>query len=231
MRIGLVLLNFNEIEAVPDLLTKLDTSLFQNVIAIDGGSIDGSRELLQKSGIRVILQSSKGRGDAFRLGFCDAQISSLDALVFLSTDGNENSDDLSKFVSGLNAGYDLVIGSRMIAGARNEEDNQLFRPRKMANKTLAIFAHKLFGRRSRKITDPINGFRGITFSAWERMQVSFQGYDIEFATSIRAYQLDLKVLEFPTIEKNRIGGESGAHAVPTIYLMLRVIYKMLLKKD
>ena len=63
------------------------------------------------------------------------------------------------------------------------------------------------------------------------MQVSFQGYDIEFATSIRAYQLDLKVLEFPTVEKNRIGGKSGAHAVPTMYLMLRVIYKMLVKKD
>lgn len=230
MRTGLVLLNFNEIEAIPSLLANLDTSLFQSVIAVDGGSNDGSRELLEESGIKVVLQSAKGRGDAFRLGFVHAQRSHLDALVFLSTDGNEDTQDLKNFLIGLNEGYELIIATRMIPGARNEEDDKLFKPRKIANNVLALIAHQFFGRNSKKISDPINGYRAITVNAWAKMNLDYTGYDIEFATSIRAYQLQLKVLEFPTIEKNRIGGESGAKAIPTLYVMVRVIYRMLLKK-
>jgi hypothetical protein len=61
------------------------------------------------------------------------------------------------------------------------------------------------------------------------MDAEYSSYDIEFATSIRAYQLKLNVLEFPTIEMNRIGGESGAKAIPTMLLMIRVIFRMYFK--
>ena len=80
---------------------------------------------------------------------------------------------------------------------------------------------------SRKISDPINGYRGITMSAWDKMQLDFYGYDIEYASSIQAYRFKLKVLEFPTIEGNRVGGKSGARAIPTTLAMLRVIRRMI----
>ena len=226
MNIGLVLLNFNEIEALPKFLRQLETSDFQKVFAVDGGSKDGSREILESHGFEVLIQNSRGRGDAFRLAFLHAEALSLDGLVFISTDGNEDPSDLHKFLEGLEAGNDLVIGSRMIRGSRNEEDDQLFRPRKTANKVFALMAYLMYGRKTKRITDPINGFRAITIQAWRRMALDYYGYDIEFASSIKAYKLNLRVIEFPTTEKNRLGGQSGAYAIPTTLALLRVLKRM-----
>lgn len=227
MRIGLTLLNLNEIESIPSFMSRLDTTGFQRVFVVDGGSDDGSRELLEISGFDVIVQKARGRGEAFQIAFAEAQKFELDGLVFISTDGNESPEDLPKFLEAFSRGSEIVIGSRMIKGARNEEDDQIFRPRKIANKFFAMIAYILFGRGSKKITDPINGYRGITMSAWDTMKLDFHGFDIEYASSIQAYKYKLKVLEFPTIEGNRVGGKSGARAIPTTVAMLKVLRKML----
>lgn len=226
MNIGLVLLNFNEIEAISKFLRQIDSHGFQKVFAVDGGSKDGSREILESHGYEVLIQNSRGRGDAFRLAFLHAEELSLDGLVFISTDGNEDPSDLPKFLKGLEAGNDLVIGSRMIRGSRNEEDDQLFRPRKTANKIFALIAYVMYGRKTKRITDPINGFRAITIQAWRKMKLDYSGYDIEFASSIKAYKLNLRVAEFPTTEMNRLGGQSGAHAIPTTIALFRVLRRM-----
>jgi glycosyltransferase involved in cell wall biosynthesis len=226
MKIGLTLLNFNEIESLPVFLGSLNPSGFEKVFVVDGGSSDGSRQFLQAKGYEVIVQTSRGRGDAFKIAFQHALKMGLDGLVFISTDGNESPEDLPRFIQGLQNGNDLVIGSRMIHGARNEEDDQFFRPRKIANKVFAQIAYLVFASGMKKITDPINGYRAITTIAWGKMSLGFQGFDIEYAMSIQAYKKRLRVLEFPTIEKNRLGGKSGARAVHTTFSLMKVLWRM-----
>jgi DNA-binding LacI/PurR family transcriptional regulator len=53
---------------------------------------------LENHGYEVLIQNSRGRGDAFRLAFLHAEALSLDGLVFISTDGNEDQSDLPKFL-------------------------------------------------------------------------------------------------------------------------------------
>lgn len=226
MKIGLVLLNFNEIDALPTFLANLQTEGFYSIFAVDGGSTDGSKELLLSNGFDVISQKARGRGDAFKIAFSNASTLSLDSLVFISTDGNESSKDLPQMMDALVRGYDLVIGSRMIDGARNEEDDQIFRPRKFANKIFAQIAYLRFASGMPKITDPINGYRAITMNAWDRIGLDFNGYDVEYAMSIQAYRHRLKVYEFPTIEMDRIGGKSGAKAIPTSIALLKVLWRL-----
>src|SRR5260221_167407 len=74
---------------------KINRSLFCEVIAVDGGSTDGSIEYLQEQGITVIQQTKRGRGAAFAEGVSHT---TGDALVFFSPDGNEDPDDLPKFI-------------------------------------------------------------------------------------------------------------------------------------
>jgi hypothetical protein len=110
----------------------------------------------------------------------------------------------------LEAGADLVIASRMMDGAFNEEDIGWFRPRKWVNVVFGWMAKLAWGLGQKRITDTINGYRAITIEAWDRLDLNGPGYTIEYQMSIRAYKARLAVTEFPTVEGARIGGESEA---------------------
>ncbi len=214
MRIGLAILNRNEAEALPHLLPHLPTEAVDLVFAVDGNSSDSSPDILRDHGIEVLGQTSPGRGEAFRLAFAHAR-DKADALIFFSSDGNEDPADIPRFRPYLETGADLVIASRMMPGAVNEEDSSWFRPRKWANLFFNWLAYLTWGRGQPRITDMINGYRAITMDAWDRLDPDGPGYTIEYQTSIRAYQRRAQVVEFPTHEGQRIGGESNAKAIPT----------------
>jgi glycosyltransferase involved in cell wall biosynthesis len=223
-RIGLVILNRNEIEALPHVLPKIPLGQTDLVFAVDGGSTDGSRELLEQHGIPVLEQTSPGRGEAFRMAFNHA-VGKVEALIMFSADGNEDPADIPRFRRALDDGADMVIASRMMPGATNEEDEQRIRLRKWANLTFSQMAYRTWGRGGPRITDPINGYRAITLDAWRALAPDGPGYTIEYQTSIRAYKLGLDVREFPTHEGARIGGESHAKSIPTGVKFLRLYWR------
>jgi glycosyltransferase involved in cell wall biosynthesis len=202
----LVILTFNEIEGLREIFPLIPLDKIEEVFVIDGGSKDGTLEFFKKNKMKVILQKIKGRGEAFRIAFREAK---FDNLVFFSPDGNENPRDILKSFYYLDKGYDLVIASRFMKGARCDEDDQWIRLRKFGNKTFTKIANLLFGG---KLTDSINGFRGIKRKSWMELNPDAQHFGIEFQTSIRAMKKKMKILEFPTMEKERIGGESTARS-------------------
>jgi glycosyltransferase involved in cell wall biosynthesis len=226
VRIGLVILNRNESEALPHVLPTIDRSSVDLVFAVDGDSTDSSPQMLREAGIEVVGQTAPGRGEAFRIAFEHAR-SQVDALIFYSPDGNEDAADLPRFRAGLEAGHDIVIASRMMEGAHNEEDVNWFRPRKWANLIFDWLGYLVWGIGQPRITDMINGYRAITIDAWDRLGPDGPGYTIEYQTSIRAYKHRLSVNEFPTTEGQRIGGESDARALDTGLRFLRLFWSEL----
>jgi len=185
---------------------------YERIVAIDGGSTDGTVEFFQQHQVPVIGQSRRGRGDAFLQAFASAP---GDAWIFFSPDGNEAIADLPRFRGFIESGADVVIASRMTEGAVNEEDHQLLRPRKWANNGFNLMANLAFRRSGPYITDSINGFRAITRSAAERLGLDAMDYTIEYQMTMRALRHGLKVVEFPTVEGQRVAGETGAPSIPT----------------
>jgi glycosyltransferase involved in cell wall biosynthesis len=59
----------NEIDGITELFNKIPFDKFDEVVAIDGMSNDGSEKFLKKKGINVITQTIDGRGQAFRDAF------------------------------------------------------------------------------------------------------------------------------------------------------------------
>ncbi len=229
MRTGLVLLNKNEEISLASLLPQINQNLFSSVFCVDGNSRDSSQELIRSYGIPILIQTSTGRGNAFKIAFEEASKQDLDALVFLSTDGNENPHDLSRHLALLSSGADLTIASRMMRESFNEEDNSLFRPRKWANKLFMWCIYLAFAKGQIRITDPINGYRAIRREVWTDLNLDAEGFDIEFQMSIRAYKARLRVSEFPTIEGPRIGGKSGATAIKTTKRLISIFVRELFK--
>lgn len=209
--VSLVLLTYNEIDGLSALLDQVLAQPCDELFAVDGGSTDGTLEVYQRAGVEVVAQTSKGRGEAFRLA---VDRSRSNALIFFSPDGNEDVEDIPRFRAYLDDGYDLVIASRMMPGAWNEEDRYWFRPRKWANKAFNLAANVLWNR-SAFVTDSINGFRAIRRVAFQMLQLDATGYEIEYQMTIRAMKAGLRIAEFPTREASRIGGESYARSLPT----------------
>lgn len=228
MRVILCLLTYNErpcLQQIFPLIPKASPDAgFDDLVAIDGGSSDGTIEFYHQNGVKVIGQSRRGRGDAFLLAF--EQIKS-DAYIFFSPDGNEDIADLPKFKPLLESGADLVIASRMMPGAVNEEDIHIFRPRKWANNGLNFLANTFFRKPGPYISDSINGFRALTASAARELKLDALDYTIEYQMTIRALKHKMKIVEFPTREGPRVAGETGAPSLPTGMRFLKRLWREL----
>jgi glycosyltransferase involved in cell wall biosynthesis len=216
MRVALCLLTYNERPCLQQIFPLIPApspeSGFDQLFAIDGGSNDGTVEYYRAHGVPVIGQSRRGRGDAFLLAF---QRVEADAYIFFSPDGNEDIQDLPKFRPLLQDGADLVIASRMMRGAVNEEDIHLLKPRKWANNALNLLANGLFRKVGPFVTDSINGYRAINRRAAQELKLDALDYTIEYQMTIRALKKQMAIVEFPTREGQRVAGVSGASSFPT----------------
>lgn len=231
MKTTLVLLTKNEIEGVRTVVPRLPVKEVTEVIAVDGRSTDGTYEYLLEHGIRVIRQETMGRGEAFRLAIEAAE---GDVLIFFSPDGNEDPDDIPRFLPLLEKGADIVIGSRMMKGGRNEEDGQYIRIRKWVNLAFGFAANALWNRSGIYVTDTINGYRAIRKSVWNELCLDGPGYTIEYQMTIRAFKKRKRIVEFPTYESGRIG-KGGSPGIRTgiafIRLFIKEVIRSLVKND
>ena len=226
MKKAIVILTFNEIEALPQIFDKIPRACADETFAVDGGSKDGTREFLASKGIRVLGQERRGRGVAFRTAVAQ---SDAELLVFFSPDGNEDPADIPRIFEKLQEGNDMVIASRMMKGAFNEEDIHWFRLRKWVNQSFTLIANLLWNRAS-YVSDTINGFRGVRRSAFDAMGPDADGFVIEYQMSIRAMKRRLKVVEIPTREGQRLGGASTAESLPTGIVFIKQLWSELCEK-
>ena len=192
------------------------------IFAIDGGSTDGTVEFFKKHNVNIISQKNRGRGDAFHVAFSKIE---ADLYIFYSPDGNEDINDINKFIEHYNLGADIVIASRMMKDSYNEEDENILKFRKWANNVFNLMANITFRRSGNYVTDSINGYRAITKKAVNSLNLDAQDYTIEYQMTIRAFKKQLKIHEFATIEGKRLFGETQAKSIPTGLRFLRCYFR------
>lgn len=227
MKISLVLLVLDEVDGLRTVLPRIPRNAVDEIIAIDGGSTDGSLELIAAQSIPCYSQRQRGRGAAFIEAF---ERTTGDALIFFSPDGNEDPDDIPKFRPYLLQGYDMVIGTRMAFGGRNEEDDLVLRWRKWANNLFTLAANTLWNR-GPYVTDTINGYRALTRGAWETLRLDAKGYTVEYQSSIRGFKKGLRIVEFPTYEGARIGNKPGSPSIATGKAFVKLFLREMLSKN
>lgn len=220
----LVLLTWNEIDAIKVLYDKIPR-YYDEFFVLDAGSGDGTIEFFKERGITVHIQEKKGRGAAFMMA---ANISKCENIVFYSPDGNEDYKDIDKLFSLLDSGADIAIASRFMEESRNEEDMKLLPFRKWANQCFTFLVNLAFNKTGTYITDTINGFRGFNKQKMLELELTEEGFAIEFQSTIRALKKNYRVKEIPTIEGDRIGGVTKALSIPTGILFVKLYLKELL---
>jgi len=111
---------YNEVKTLEAVLARVKASgVPSEIIIVDDGSTDGTRELLAKldkrSGIRILLhEKNRGKGAALRTGFAAATGT---AVIIQDADLEYDPADYRELVAPIAAGEaDVVYGSRFLGG-------------------------------------------------------------------------------------------------------------------
>ncbi|HUP27456.1 MAG TPA: dolichyl-phosphate beta-glucosyltransferase [Chloroflexia bacterium] len=125
LRLSVVIPMYNEThrmrESIPDLLAYFARQEYQcEFVIVDDGSTDGTAQLARDlfSGqphVRVIEERpNRGKGHAVKVGMLAA---TAPTILFCDADLSTPPSELEKFWAWVDKGYDVVIGSRKMAGA------------------------------------------------------------------------------------------------------------------
>ncbi|HEX5768240.1 MAG TPA: glycosyltransferase family 2 protein [Burkholderiales bacterium] len=80
------------------------------IIVIDDGSTDGTRQICEAHGVRVISHPySSGNGAAVKTG---ARAARGEVLAFMDADGQHDPELIPRLLDKLDEGYDMVVGAR-----------------------------------------------------------------------------------------------------------------------
>jgi len=220
MTIALCLLTWNELRGCQMDVPLLPEGLFSEIYAIDGGSTDGTQDFLKANEIRVVQQSRKSYNGAY----LDAmEASTADAVVLFHPKGTIDPLSLREMHQYLSEGVELVVASRMIRGAENEEDAKFFRPRKWFVLALAASAILIWHKEGAKIRDVLHGYRGVNKQFFVDMKPLEYGTSIDYEMVIRSYRLKRSRLEFPIKELPRPYGATHFKAFATGKILLRYL--------
>ena len=219
----LVILVKNETEGITALIDKIPCAEIDDVFVVDGQSKDGSREFFEKKKFKVYVQEKSGRAEAFRLAVGKAK---HEHIIFFSPDGNEDPEDILALLEFLEQGYDMAIGSRFMKGGRSDDDDVPLPIRGFGNKGFTMIANLLWHG---NLTDSINGFRAIKKSLFEELRPDCEEFAVEYQLSIRSLKRKKRVIEIPTYEGDRIGGQSTARTLPTGLHFVKLLCKEILR--
>jgi len=221
MKISLCLLTWNELEGCKIDVPKLPLNSFDQVFAMDGGSKDGTIDYLKTQGIKVYIQQKAGYNNAYIEAF---QKCTSDALIIFHPKGSVNPEHTLRFRELFEQGYDLIVASRIINGSKNEEDDNILKPRKWFVMGLGFVAALLWRREGNYINDVLHGFRGMTKKAFFAITPLNSGLSIDLEMVTRSYKSHFKRLEFPVQEEERLDGESHFKAFPTGKKLLKYLW-------
>jgi Glycosyl transferase family 2 len=114
-RVSVVIPCLNEADSIEQSVTATLSALGKSglageVLVVDNGSDDGSGELAERAGARVIREPRRGYGSAYLAGFDEAR---GEYIVMLDADLTYPADEIPRFIEQLEDGAELVMGDRM----------------------------------------------------------------------------------------------------------------------
>jgi glycosyltransferase involved in cell wall biosynthesis len=185
----------NEAETVATCVRKAtgflaESGISGEVLIADNGSTDGSQELAEAEGARVVNVKEKGYGNALMGGIVAARGKYV---IMGDADDSYDFTNLMPFVDELRKGADLVMGNRFRGGIAPDAMPPLH---KYLGNPVLSFIGRLFFRA--EIGDFHCGLRG--FSRDSAMSLGLQATGMEFASEmvVKATLARQHITEVPT---------------------------------
>jgi glycosyltransferase involved in cell wall biosynthesis len=191
-----------------EIMPRIKREWYDQLIVIDGGSTDGTLEYCRDNGYFVKVQEGKGARRALDQAF---HLAEGDVVITFPPDGNTIPELIPSLLEKMRQGYDMVIVSRYLEGAKSHDDSLWSG---IGNWAFTFLINLLYGSR---YTDSLIAFRafkketiqqiGLAAGPANKFEKIFYHYTSwDFLSSVRCAKRRMKVAEIPGDEPPRIGG-------------------------
>lgn len=160
------------------------------VIVADNGSTDGSIEIAESAGARLVRVEHRGYGNALKGGIKAARGTYV---VMADSDDSYDFAHIPRLVEELRKGSDLVMGNRFLGGI--QDGAMPFLHRYLGNPVLTAIGRLFFHSPSRDFHCGLRGFRK---DSYERMDIRSTGMEFASEMVVKASLLRMSVTEVPT---------------------------------
>ncbi|MBI1793012.1 MAG: glycosyltransferase family 2 protein [Chloroflexi bacterium] len=194
MKLSVVIPVYNEVDNIQEILKRVKaTRLAWEIIVIDDGSQDGTRDVLKKldgkSGLRVILhEQNQGKGAAVRTGL---QAARGEIILIQDADLEYSPHDYPALLEPIKNGTaDVVYGSRFLGGPRRVA---MFW-HMIANKMLTFMTNILYDT---ILSDMETGYKVFRREVIKGMSLRANRFDFEPEFTAKLLKRHFRIYEVP----------------------------------
>ncbi len=201
--IDVIIPAYNEERSIGLVLADIPRSLVREIIVCNNASTDRTAEVARRGGATVLDQPRKGYGSACLKGieYLEAKPASEkpDIVVFLDADYSDHPEEMPNVVQPiLEAGYDLVIGSR----ALGDKERGAMMPQQVFGNWLATNLIRLIY--NYHFTD-LGPFRAIRFEKLLELEMEDPDFGWTVEMQVKAAKNKFRCLEVPVRYRKRVG--------------------------
>jgi len=205
----------NEAEAIGKVIEELSSIVpVQNIVVIDGGSTDGSKDIVVSKGVKLINQIGKGKVNAIRTAA--EMIKDVDYYVFLDGDYTYPAKYVPKLLEvAKNNHFDLVIGRRKYI--EKGAQSIIY---KFGNWFLTKIFNLLYGI---KILDVLSGMYVVRAEVLRELFFESSHFGIESEIVSHVVSTGGRVSEIPIEYRKRLGQKKKLKIVHGVMIFLDMI--------
>ncbi|MFH1847749.1 MAG: glycosyltransferase family 2 protein [Candidatus Omnitrophota bacterium] len=219
MKVCVLIPAFNEHAAIGDTV-KEARKLGLEVIVIDDGSTDGTKEVSEASGASVIrFEKNRGKGAALKEGFKAAAAADYEGIIVMDGDGQHDPKEIPKFIKkAQDTDAAIIIGNRM-----SDPKGMPFH-RFITNLFMSAFLSLICGQ---KVPDSQCGYRLIKSAFLSKVNILSSNYEIESEMIIKAGRMGRKIESVP-VESVYRGEKSRINPLKDTWRFFAMINRMVL---
>lgn len=209
-RLSIIIPVFNEektIVEVVDRLLEVDIPVAKEIIIVDDGSTDSTREKLKNiKNVKIILhKKNQGKGAAVKTGIKNA---TGDFIIIQDADLEYHPKFIKNLVEEIEEGsVEVVYGTRLnrMPHLKGEEGKHLFIIHYFGNRFLSLVASILYGQ---WITDMETGYKLFPKKAVKNIKLNARGFEFEPEITSKLMKQGYKIKEV-SITANPRGYDEG----------------------
>jgi len=199
-RVSIILPALDEEEAVGKVIDEIPKKDMEErgyrveILIVDNGSTDRTREIAETKGAKIIVESAKGKGRAVRTAFESVR---GDFIFMLDADYTYPATYIPQMLEALEEGHNVVLGSRL-KGQR--EQGAMSRLNLVGNHLLAFLANILYGSR---ISDLCTGYWGFSRKVIDGLELDAIGFELEANMFSEIAKKGYRIAEVPILYRRR----------------------------